>query len=363
MGLSNYRALVTRAAILVEQNWNKVPGGTARATNDLISSLLEHTSEIDLVGVTGQHRKDPVLDLPAGLSVVEIPRPGRVLTEGWSRARRFPLDKWVEADIVHAPAYVLPTTDKPVIATIHDLAFVRHPEWFTPNGVAFFRRFLDRVVNEQLSVIVPSQTTADDCVARGISERRLHVVPWGVDVDPATESEVDAARRKYRLPDTFVLFVGTLEPRKNLQTLAAAMEQHPDLPLLVAGPTGWGDVEVPGARMLGGIPDGEVEALMAAATVLAYPSHFEGFGLPVLEAMAQGTPVVTSRGTAPAEILGDAGLAVDTHSAKAIADAIGAIVESEADRAKMGDEGRERAASYRWEATAQQTAALYEMLS
>lgn len=353
---------MTRAAILVEQNWNSVPGGTARATNDLISSLIEHT-DVDIVGVRGKHRVEPTLDLPDGLETVHVPVPGRALTEVWSRATKPNLDRWVEADIVHAPAYVLPATEMPLIATIHDLAFVRYPEWFTPNGVAFFLRFLDRVIHDQVSVIVPSQTTADDCAARGISERRIHVVPWGIDLEAATASAIERARSTYDLPDEFVLFVGTLEPRKNLETLARAMERHPDLPLLVAGPAGWGDVSVPGARILGRIPEGQVEPLMGAATILAYPSHFEGFGLPVLEAMAQGTPVVTTQATAPAEILGDAGLAVDTRSERAIADAIGQLLESPAEREAMGKRGKLRAATFRWSETAKRTADLYRMLS
>ena len=353
---------MTRAAILVEQNWNAVPGGTARATNDLISSLLDHTT-VDVVGVKGKHRKGPTLDLPDRLDTIQVPVPGRILTEGWSRTEKPSLDRWVEADIVHAPAYVLPATNKPLIATIHDLAFVHHPEWFTPNGVAFFLRFLERVVDQQLSVFVPSQATAKDCIARGISERRIHVVPWGVDLEVASEAAIDDVRARYELPDEFVLFVGTLEPRKNLLTLAGAMEHHPDVPLLVAGPEGWGDVEVPGARILGRIPEGDVEPLMAAATVLAYPSHLEGFGLPVLEAMAQGTPVVTTKGTAPAEILGDAGLSVDTRRERAIADAIGQLIESPSDRAAMGEIGKQRASTYRWEETAKRTAEIYRMLS
>ncbi len=353
---------MTRAAVLVEQNWNAVPGGTARATNDLVSSLLQYT-DVELCGVHGRHVKSPVLDLPNGLDTVAVPVPGRLLSQVWSRTERPNLDRWVEADIVHAPAYVLAATDKPLIATIHDLAFVRHPEWFTPNGVAFFLRFLERIIEQRHSVIVPSQTTADDCAARGISERRIHVIPWGVDLAVATAEAIERVRATYSLPDEFVLFVGTLEPRKNLRTLARAMEHHSNLELLVAGPAGWGDIDVPHARILGHIPDGDVDPLMAAATVLAYPSHFEGFGLPVLEAMAQGTPVVTTQKTAPAEILGDAGLAVDTHSEHAIADAIGHLMRSPSERESMGAIGKQRARGYRWEETAKATAALYRMLS
>ena len=350
------------AALLVEQNWNATPRGATRATNSYAAALLEH-SDIELTGVHGKHRGDPPLALPGGLPTIEIPLPGKVLIEGWNRSRRPDVDRWIDADVVHAPNYVLPATSKPLVATIHDLALLRHPEWFTPTGVAVFLRFFKRVIEENLSVFVPSQATADDCAFRGISERRIHVIPWGIDVEPAGEDEIELARNKYQLPDEFVLFVGTLEPRKNLRTLSLAMKQHGDLPLLVAGPTDWGDTEVPNARMLGRIPEGEIEPLIAAATMLAYPSHLEGFGLPVLEAMGQRTPVVTTKGTAPADILADAGLAVDTRSPKAIADAIGQLRSNPAEREAMGRLGRDRAKTYRWEATAKRAAATYEMLS
>lgn len=354
---------MTRAAILVEQNWNAVPGGTARATNDLICSLLAFT-DIDVVGVQGTHLKKPTLSLPEGLVTKTIPVPGRALTEGWSRGERPMIGRWVETDVVHAPAYVLPATAKPLVATIHDLAFVRFPEWFTQNGVAFFDRFLDRVIEQRLNVIVPSQITADDCAVKGIAEDLIHVIPWGSDAKQAAPEQIAAVRTKYSLPEEFVLFVGTLEPRKNLDTLAEAMKALPDVALVVAGPTGWGDVKMPeDAQILGFVPEGEVEPLMAAATVLAYPSHFEGFGLPVLEAMAQGTPVVTTRRTAPAEILGKGGLAVETRLASVLADAIGQLMGSRSDRRRMGMAGRERAATYQWERTARQTAAVYERLA
>lgn len=353
---------MTRAALLVEQNWNAVPGGTARSTNDLIDALREHTSVL-VTGVTGSHGREPVLSLPEGLVTSRVPVPGRVLTECWSRFGHPSLDRWVEADIVHAPAYVIPPTERPLVVTIHDLAFVRHPEWFTSNGVRFFRRFLDTIRRSDASVIVPSDTTADDCAAVGIEERRITVIPWGIDATPVEPSAVEDTRRRHELPERFVLYVGTLEPRKNLSTLAEAMALlSDDIPLVVVGPDGWGDVTVPGGVMLGEVPGREVPALMAAATVLAYPSHFEGFGLPVLEAMAQGTPVVTTIGTAPAEIADDAGLAVDTRDPTLLANTIRSLVDDSTTCDAMGDLGRQRAATYRWSDTAKRTAAVYESI-
>ena len=290
--------------------------------------------------------------------------PGRVLTEAWSRFGWPSIDRWLEADVTHAPAYVVPPVTTPLVVTIHDLAFVRHPEWFTANGVRFFNRFLRSVVRSDAAVVVPSETTADDCVLAGIDERRIATIPWGVDQTQASASEVGEVRKRHGLGEEFVLYVGTLEPRKNLAGLAAAMsaiESGP--PLVVVGPRGWGDVTVPGGMLLGEVSGGDVAALMAAASMLVYPSHFEGFGLPVLEAMAQGTPVVVTNNTAPAEIAKDAGLAVDTTSPSALAAAIEALLRDEGERTAMGERGRLRAASYQWSKTAEATAALYEAVT
>ena len=351
---------MTRAAILVEQNWNAVPGGTARSTNTLIESLLLHTS-VDMVGISGTHRSAPVLELPGGLDRRQIPIPGRVLTETWSRFARPSLDRWIDADVTHAPAYVVPPVTTPLVVTIHDLAFLRHPEWFTAHGVRFFKRFLRSVVNSDAAVIVPSNTTADDCVVAGIDEQRISSIPWGVDPAQVSASEVDEVRRRHGLDEEFLLYVGTLEPRKNLAGLAAATSALESSPrLVVVGPRGWGDVTVPGGLLLGEVSNHDVAALMAAASMLVYPSHFEGFGLPVLEAMAQGTPVVVTQNTAPAEIAGDAGLAVDTTSPSALAAAIETLLRDEGERRAMGERGRRRASGYQWSKTAEATAAIYE---
>ncbi len=349
-------------ALLLEQNWNAVPGGTARAGNRLIRALLDHTDH-HIVGVHGSHRKDATLAVPSGLDIIEIPLPGRALQQIWSRVDQPLLDRWVDASVVHFPAYVMAPTSGARVVTIHDLAFVRHPEWFTSNGVAFLSRFLERVRRSDATVITPSSITADDCLAIGIDESRVHTIPWGIDAARAPAHEIDRVRDRYSLPERFVLYVGTLEPRKNVGNLVEAMRAVENVPLVIVGPQGWGEVDRGDSLTLGEVPDADLGPLMACATVLAYPSHFEGFGLPVLEAMAQGTPVMTTRKTAPAEIAGGAGLAVDTHSPAMIATALTDMVNSPNELKEMGTIALARAQNYRWAETAAAHVAIYEELA
>lgn len=349
---------MVRVAISVEQNWNAVPGGTARSTNRLIDALVDHTS-VDLVGFAGTHRAVPTLDLPTQLAVTKIPIPGRLLHQQWNWLRWPLIDRWVAADVVHAPAYSLPPTDIASVVTIHDLAFVDHPEWFTKHGVRFFERFLAQVRSQRPLVIVPSNSTAEACVRVGIVEADVVVIPWGVVSSTTTEQQVVDVRRRLELPEHFVLFVGTREPRKNLATLVAATSRV-DVPLVIAGPEGWGEVDTGAAIVLGELGSVELASVMAGATVLAYPSHLEGFGLPVLEAMAEGTPVVVTEGTAPAEVAGAGGLAVQTNRPEPLTEALQSILTSETLQRELGDAGRARTAAFTWRRTAEQTADVYE---
>lgn len=343
--------------MLLDQHWNSVPGGTARSVVGLVDALVDHGT--DVVGVHGQYARSPVLELPETISIQRLPVPGRLMTQMWSRSGTPSPDKWLSVDVLHAPAYVMPHTQIPVVATIHDLAFKRYPEWFSTRGVAYLNRFVDRVRETNSCVIVPSPATANDCAKAGIAEDRLHVIPWGIHVPEVSTMRIEQVRSRHGLPDRFVLFVGTLEPRKNLDALVAAIRLLDDVPLVVVGPDGWGDTSVEGIR-LPSLSRPDLNAVMAASSVLVYPSHFEGFGLPVLEAMSVGTPVVTTAETAPAQVLGDGGLAVDTQSPQAIAGAIEAVLGDDALASRFGEAGHLRAHDFGWNATAEATRRVYE---
>jgi glycosyltransferase involved in cell wall biosynthesis len=253
------------------------------------------------------------------------------------------------------------------VVTVHDLAFLRAPDAFTRHGVRVMRRSLDRIERHADVIVCPSVATMADLEAAGIGSERLRLVPLGVDATVAAVDEVDRVRERHHLPPQFVLFVGTVEPRKNLQRLALAVARLDEpLPLVIAGADGWGGVaDALGttpvdARFLGFVPDRELPGLYASATVFAYPSVWEGFGLPVAEAMAQGTPVITSCGTSTAEVAGGAAVLVDPLDVDDIARGLTAAL---GDRERLHHAGRARAAQLTWEAATAATRAVYAEVS
>jgi glycosyltransferase involved in cell wall biosynthesis len=249
-----------------------------------------------------------------------------------------------------------------MVATVHDLHFLHEPDHFTPRGNAVFNRFLALVRAEAAVVVCPSEATRADCEAAGIDAARLRVTPWGSRAEPVAATDVTRVRDAYGLHRPFVLFTGTVEPRKNLGRLIEAFGRlgEVDADLVVVGPEGW-STELPtaGIRRLGFVPAADRDALYGAAAVVAYPSLREGFGLPVLEAMAQGAPVVTSATTSTAEVAGDAGLLVDPLDVDAIAGAIQRLLEDRELAGRLGRAARERAATFTWERTAAAVTAAY----
>ena len=248
--------------------------------------------------------------------------------------------------------------------TLHDLAFLHDASQFTRHGVRVFRRSLEIIKRKADLVLCCSQSTMDDCVVAGIAAERLRLVPLGVETERADDTEIARVRGLYRLPDEYLLFVGTVEPRKNLKGLVAALAHLPEPPLLVvAGADGWGEngvIESDHVRFLGFVPSEDLSGLYGGAKVFCYPSEREGYGLPVLEAMAQGTPVVTSRGTATEETAGNAAVLIDPKSPHDIARGID---EATRRRSELSAKGLARAQRRSWATSATLTAAAYRELA
>jgi glycosyltransferase involved in cell wall biosynthesis len=355
-----------RVAYTLEQCWHRVPGGTAVAAVEVARELAGR-SDVDLVGVAARHGALPDGDARPPIDVVLMrPRTSRTLYTRWLWTGRPVVERVTgPVDVVHATTIVPPPSRRPLVVTVHDLAFLHEPAHFTRWGSALFRRSLALVRRRAAVVLCSSTVTLDDCAAAGIGADRLRLVPLGVRPrPPACTGAVEETRRRYGLPERFVLFVGTLEPRKNLARLVAAVgdvaRRHGPLPLAIVGPSGWGDAAVdPGGadvRWLGAVSSADRDHLYAGAAVCCYPSIREGFGLPVLEAMAAGAPVVTSRGIATEEAAGGAAVLVDPGDPTDIARG---IVEAIERRPELVALGRARAEQCPWSRTADLTVAAY----
>jgi len=261
-----------------------------------------------------------------------------------------------------------------LVLTVHDLAYELYPEFFSLKQRLWHRAVDPRSLAARASAILAvSETTKRDVVERwGIAPERVTVTLEGADAaKPADPETVASVRAKYRLPERFILHVGALEPRKNHLGLLDAFHQlrplsrFNGLGLVLAGPPGWNNAPIVRAirrspyrddiRLLGYVPSAERAALYGSASVFAFPSFYEGFGLPPLEAMAAGLPVVASHAGALGEVVGDAGILTDPYRPSELADALAAVLDSPSLARLYAERGAARAAAFTWDASAKKT--------
>jgi glycosyltransferase involved in cell wall biosynthesis len=356
-----------RTAYTLEQCWHRVPGGTAVAAIECARSMAAETA-VELVGVAALHRRPapPPYEPPIPVRHVYLPRPA--LYDAWHLFRRPQVQVVTGSiDAIHATSLAIPPKSAPLVVTIHDLAFLSFPDYFTRRGLRFFRRGLELALKEADLVLCPSEATLAHCVDAGFERDRLEVVPLGVSTTQPTAAEVERIRTKYGLDHRYILFAGTIEPRKNLTNLLKALRRlGPEPQLVLVGPKGWNqdlDALVGDARsrvkVLGFVSPGDRDALYAGASVLCAPSLLEGFGFPVLESMSLGTPVVTSRGTSTEELAGDAAVLIDPREPQSIAEGLSTVLEDDVLANKLRELGRKRASTYTWSRTAALTARAY----
>jgi len=255
------------------------------------------------------------------------------------------------ADLLHCPTYRGPLRSRvPLVVTVHDLAVLRHPGAFNRWTRTYSPRVVPAVLRAARRVIAVSDFTRRELVELlGVPDEKIRVVPNAVGDEFTQEGPAEAG--------DYVLAVGTLEPRKNLGRLVEAVRKT-DRELRVVGARGWGGVEVRGngVRWLGEVDDAELARLYRGAACVAYPSLYEGFGIPILEAMACGTPVVTTRGTAMEEVADGAAVLVDARDSEEIA---AGIERAATERDTLVPRGLERARAFRWDAVAAATVEVY----
>ena len=358
-----------RVATLVEQFWHRIPGGTARATEETLRAL-DAVPTIDPRPVSAWHRRSERHRAPSDIGpIVGVPLPRPLLYEAWIRSDRPSIERWVgEIDVAWASSMVPMPTRAPMVATVHDLEFLASPHLSSRRGRSFFPRAWAATRDRAAMIVCPSQVVADECATHGIDTDRLRVIPWGVRAPVCPADEADDVRRALGLPPSFALWVGTVELRKNLSRLVEAMGLvDAELALAVVGPDGWvvdgADLLAPlGRRVhrLGRVDDNQLSALYRTAAVFVFPSLAEGFGLPVLEAMAHGTAVVTSRGTATEEVAGEAAALVDPTDPDEIAVAIELAASSDPTTLHRIERGLRRVDQLTWANTAASYASVFE---
>jgi glycosyltransferase involved in cell wall biosynthesis len=369
-----------RVAVQADQLWFAAPGGIGTYVRNLVPALAAREPSL---AITLFHARFETPEVPERWMrdhhVEELPASIRSLYPRWALLGRPALPaSLASADVVHATnhAAVPPASNGGrLVVTVHDLAFEHLPRMFSRPWRLMYRTGLRAAVRRADAIITPSRNTAEDVLSRTeVDPRKLRVVPLAASLPRGTlDAEEVLARLKVRAP--YALFVGTLEPRKNLVRLVRAYRRvaATGLPhtLVLAGPLGWQHEPLmrelalrgPGEIvMTGRIGEDELDALYRGADAFVYPSLYEGFGLPVVEAMVRGIPTITSTTSSLPEVAGDAAEGVDPRSVRDIARALERVL-SDVERAEaLAAKGRARAERFSWDETARLTLEVYEDL-
>ena len=334
------------------------PTGVGRYTRELGRALVDAGVEVWGYAVSFRGSSDD--------SVRRWRLPARAVNETWRRFGAPHADRLVgEADVVHGTNFVLPPTKAPGVVTIHDLSFLRDDAF---PGAASWARIAPWSIERAARVTTVTAAVADEVVDHyGTDRDKVVVTPLGVaPVFFGASPLGDTSLHRLGITRPFVLAAGTLEPRKNLPRLLAAWNalgsDRDGWSLVIAGPKGWGPElpETPGVTLTGWVGDETLPGLLAAADVFAFPSLYEGFGLPPLEAMAAGTACVVGTYAAATEVVGDAALLVDPRDDSAIAGGLRLLMNDDSARRSYALAGKARAAGFTWERTARATIGAYE---
>jgi glycosyltransferase involved in cell wall biosynthesis len=362
---------VTSVAFHADQLFFRVPGGIGTYVRELLPALRAADPSLELLAFHA------AFDAPEDLGerTVRLRSGIRRLYPSWNALGRPRLPTELAGlDVLHAPspaAIPPPGPGQRLVVTVHDVAFRLFPSMYPPAWRTLFRMGLRRAASRADAVIAVSEHTARDVTrVAGIERERIHVVPLAAST-PGPAADPGPVLERLGIPEPYVLFVGTLEPRKNLIRLIRAYRRiagrHPHA-LVLAGPSGWRGSALrrelaaagPGRVVATSRVDAaELEALYRGATAFAYPSLYEGFGLPVLEAMIRGVPAVVARSSSLPEVAGSAALLIDPRSVEDIAAGLERLITDEQERQRLTAAGPVRAAAFSWERSARMTLDVY----
>jgi glycosyltransferase involved in cell wall biosynthesis len=353
--------------------------GPRSGVGEVVSGIipeLARRSELEVVAysVTLRGRDELAACVPPGVRAAARPYPARLVRRAWLRTEHPRVESWTGAiDVVHATNYVAPPTRAREVVSVYDLGFVRYPELVERDALDY-PQLLRRAVRRGAWIHTTSDFVRDEVVETFAvpAERVVRVYPGVPPIhggDASHGQELAGAAR-------YVLAVGTIEPRKNYPSLVQAFDalaaEDPDLVLVVAGGRGWGadafDAAVAGAHhgdrvyAPGYVSADDRRDLLAGASVLAYPSHYEGFGFPPLEAMAVGVPVVATRAGAVPEVVGDAARLVEPGDVDALADALRTVLTDDDVRRELVTRGHARHDAFSWTRAVDQLVELYSAM-
>jgi glycosyltransferase involved in cell wall biosynthesis len=349
----------------------------------LLKHLLVEDSGIEYAGLAVTRRPLALDELADAVSVRHVAVPTRAMYWLWNHTGRPAADRLAGGcDVFHGTNfYVPPTRRAKRVVTIHDLSFLTVPQYSSPRIVKPFSRHIRRFVAESDAVMVYSESTRRDLIERlDVDPTQIHVAHMAADERYRPDETGDSrgvVRKHYGLEGPYILFVGAVEPRKNIESLLesfAAVSADVPHTLVIAGPKAWGydSVRATHARLALGDrvrfleyvrPDEHLPALYQSADLLALVSHYEGFGLPPLEAMQSGCPVIVADNSSMPEVVGEAGIIVPATDTGAIAEAIGRVLTDTELRDYMSRAGIEQAKRFSWTECARRTAQVYRELA
>lgn len=354
--------------------------GIGAFTRGLINALIEVPDlKVDAYALSFRGFDELGKLLPEGVSHPHIPMPAAALMKTWARTAHPTIDRWVGSfDVVHGTNFVVPPSNRgAMLVTVHDLTAIHYPQLCEPTTLKY-PELISKAVSRGAHVHTQSQTIADEVSELlEINPARIHTISPGIPELLELPSGYEDWGKQIAQADRYVLAVGTVEPRKDYPNLVRAFDvvagDRSDLSLVIAGSIAWGEKELQKAieearhssriHVLGYVSETQRAALLRGASVFAYPSLYEGFGMAPLEAMQAGVPVVATNAGAVPEVAAGAALYAEVGDPYGLAGVIAQALEDESTRQTLISAGHERVKEFSWTKCASQMADLYELLA